>query len=531
MNLPDLESERPPELVLTRRAKRRLLGAALTLLGMITLTYVLPPLEELQPWRPGGNYVPFWNITARPQSDEEERAEREELASFEELAMAAEASPPSRSESEDEGAIPVIDIDELSYDSQLYPAYGDHPDDSRDVAVPIENAPALDYYFGQLTLTDLKIPGAITRAGHWGDSVLGGDGLTFALRQKMQGRFGDAGHGFHAMSKYSVGYGHRGVRFQDRGGWRSCEIIFKCRPDSRYGYAGVSSISSGGGDSTWQTAKQPPGDRMSRFELWYAKAPDGGRLQVKIDAEEPRIIDTRGERLEDAVEVFRMEDGAHNVQVRAIGNGPVRGYGVVLERDVPGVVWDELSLIGSFTQRLDYQDPAHIAWQLQRRDVDLMVFMFGGNDVQREYEDLKTTMRPYEAEYSRVIQKFRAGKPETSCLVMSLIDHGMRDDDTIRTRAIVPRLVSSQRKVATTEGCAFFDTYRAMGGFNSIARWFRARPQLAAPDFSHPTAAGQAVIATLVYRALMKEYAAFRRRKAGELLPTLATYGESAAAP
>ena len=117
--------------------------------------------------------------------------------------------------------------------------------------------------------------------------------------------------------------------------------------------------------SSWRTNGKSPGDKVSRFELWYAKAPDGGRLQVKIDGGAPRTIDTRGKSLTDVVEVFNLPEGPHSFEVKATGNGTARGYGVVLERDVPGVVWDELSLIGSFTQRLDYQDPEHLAWQLQ----------------------------------------------------------------------------------------------------------------------------------------------------------------------
>jgi lysophospholipase L1-like esterase len=382
-----------------------------------------------------------------------------------------------------------------------------------------------------LTLTELKLPGAITRAGQWGDSVLGGDGLTHALRQRLQARFGDAGHGFHALSRYSVGYVHHGVRFDDRGGWRSCEIIFKCRPDAHYGYGGVHSSSTGGAESAWRTNGKSPGDRVSRFELWYAKAPDGGRFQVRIDEGATRTIDTRASSLTDAVEVFSVPDGPHSFEVRTAGNGLARGYGVVLERDVPGVVWDELSLIGSFTQRLDYQDPEHLGWQLRRRNVDLMVFIFGGNDVQREYGDLKTTMQPYENEYTRVIRKFRAGRPEASCMLMSLIDHGARQENTVRTRSIVPRLVSAQRRVAEAQGCAFFDTFHAMGGQDAIGRWYQARPQLAAPDFSHPTAAGQAVIATLVYRALMKRYAEFREQRTGQPLPPPEAYNESDPAP
>jgi lysophospholipase L1-like esterase len=360
--------------------------------------------------------------------------------------------------------------------------------------------------------------------------VLGGDGLTNAVRKRLQERFGDAGHGFHALSRYSIGYAHRGVRFQDRGGWKSCEIIFKCRPDARYGYAGVHSGSASGGQSSWQTAKAAPGDRVSRFELWYQKAPDGGRFDLTIDGGKPVAIDTRAAAPSDAVEVFQLEDGPHSFELRAAGQGAARGYGVVLERDEPGVVWDELSLIGSFTQRLDYQNAEHLGWQLRRRDIDLMVFIFGGNDVQREFGDLKTEMRPYEAEYGRVLRKFRSGRPEASCLVMSLIDHGARLEGGVRTRPIVPRLVASQRKVAKEVGCAFFDTFNAMGGNGSIARWLRARPQLAAPDFSHPTLAGQGVIATLLYRALMHEYAAFRRKNVGAPLPQLTSSDTTPAA-
>jgi lysophospholipase L1-like esterase len=532
----------PPLLVLTQRARRRLISLIGTLAGLLAIPYLVPDLASLQPWRPGGGYVPFWNVVARAQDEREEREQRQQVQGFEELALSAEqevedeaepgAAPAARQGAPEapEAAAPEQAPSDAT-DPNVFPVFQPHAGDLDKLAVEIENPDALEHYFGQLTLTELKRPGAITRAGQWGDSVLGGDGLTHALRLKLQARFGDAGHGFHDLSRYSVGYIHHGVRFDDRGGWRSCEIIFKCRPDARYGYGGVHSSSSGGAESAWRTNGKSPGDKVSRFELWYAKAPDGGRFQVRIDEGTPRTIDTRSSKLTDAVEVFSVPDGPHLFEVRAAGNGLARGYGVVLERDVPGVVWDELSLIGSFTQRLDYQDPEHLGWQLRRRNVDLMVFIFGGNDVQREFGDLKTTMTPYENEYTRVLHKFRAGRPEASCMVMSLIDHGSREDNTVRTRSIVPRLVAAQRRVAEAQGCAFFDTFHAMGGENSIGRWYQARPQLAAPDFSHPTAAGQGVIATLVYRALMKRYAEYRQRVVGQPLPPQESYSESDPAP
>ena len=529
MNSQNLEPENEPALlVLTRRARRRLFGAGLTLIGLIGLSYVVPQLADLRPWRPDGGYTPFWNVVERPRLERQENEQKDvqdQLADFEKIAtLAEEPDEPAAASPEAPGTIAPAAPEAIAAvaDTHVFPEYPGHPDDAEKVGTPIENPEALAHYFGQLTLTDMKQPGAITRAGQWGDSVLGGDGLTFALRKRLQQRFGDAGHGFHALSRYSIGYMHRGVRYQDRGGWRSCEIIFHCRqPEDRYGYAGVHSGSNGGASSFWQTAKEAPGDRVSRFELWYAKSPDGGRFQVDIDGKLAKIVETRAPRLADAVEVFQVPDGPHSFEVRAAGGGASRGYGVVLERDVPGVVWDELSLIGSFTQRLDYQDAEHLAWQLEQRDIDLMVFMFGGNDVQREQGDLKNDMAPYEREYTRVVRKFKAGRPAASCMIMSLIDHATRVEGVVRTRGIVPRLVASQRKVALQEGCAFFDTFTAMGGMNAFARWLRARPQLGAPDLNHPTYAGQGVIATLVYRALMQRYAEYRRSNAGAPLPAL----------
>lgn len=405
----------------------------------------------------------------------------------------------------------------------VFPPYAGHPDDAAPVAVGIAGLERLDYYFGQLTLTDLKHPGAITRASHWGDSVLGGDGLTHAIREKLQARFGDAGHGFHALSRYHIGYRHRGVRHNDRKSWDSCEIIFKCRPEQRYGYGGISTASPGGGWSSFETVPTGSGDKLSRFELWYVKHPGGGRFQIKVDGKVERVVETRSASWVDAVETLRLPDGPHHVEVSAIGGGTARGYGVVLERDVPGVVWDELSLIGSFTQRLDYQDAEHIAVQVARRDVDLLVFILGGNDVQRGKTDLKHDMSRYEAEYTRVLRKYRAGKPQASCLIMTPIDHGERVGGVVRSRPVMPRLVAAQHKVANEQGCAFFNTFEAMGGEGSIGRWAVAKPQLAAKDLIHPSVRGQALLASMLYHALMQGYAAYRQRQEGKPLPALDT--------
>ncbi len=528
-----------PELVASAAARHRLGSGVLTLLAVIAATYLVPGLEIFQPWRAEEDYLPFWNVVGRELLGQEQEVleQARDIAALQRLALPPGAPPvagdtQTASPSQDAG-VDTTSAEEVTQPAApVYPRYRPLEEEQQPPPVSIEGVEALDYFYESLTLTDLRYPEAITRAGHWGDSVLGNDGVTSAIRRRLQARFGDSGHGFHVMGRYNMAYLHQGVRFEDRGGWKRCLIIFKCERDGYYGYGGVSSTSAGGGTSWWATAREGFGSHASRFEVWYARLPGGGQLQVKVDGRVERVVDTDSEQLGDGFLTIQVPDGPHQFEVRAIGGGAVRGYGVVLERDVPGVIWDGLALIGSFTQRLDYQDPVHIARQIARRDNDLLVFMLGGNDVQREKMDLVRTMKPYEDEYRRVIRKFRAGKSKASCLIMSLLDHGERvGAHEIRTRRIVPRMVESQRQVALEEGCAFFDTFTAMGGSGSIGRWYRSKPALAGPDLAHATSLGHEVIAGLLTRALMYGYAQFRERQQGEPLPLDEHLAAGAAAP
>jgi hypothetical protein len=55
-------------------------------------------------------------------------------------------------------------------------------------------------------------------------------------------------------------------------------------------------------------------------------------------------------------------------------------------------------------------------------------------------------------------------------------------------------------------GCAFFDTYRAMGGQGSMARWVKRG--LGQADLTHPSGVGAEMIGTWIYRALLQGYKA-----------------------
>ena len=514
----------------------KLLSATAVFATLLAVAYLVP-FEWAQPWRAGEDYVPYWNIIGRELMGQGATAE----ADADEAARMAELA--AQADQEDEQA-PVAERKVVApppkSDAVLrYPEYVAHELDPKPDAIEqaLDNPEALAPFYEALTASDIGYAGAVTHVAHWGDSVLGNDGITSAIRRRMQARFGDAGHGFHALKQYDASYKHKGVVFEEKGSvrWESCFIRNRCmKTDGRYGYGGVTVWSSGGATSEYRTADEGAvGLQVSAFEVWYQQRYKGGQLRVRIDGGpdkggrdeiietalpvpegfEPKNADERPDEV-DAWARISVPDGPHSFEVRVTGGGVVRAYGVVLERDSPGVVWDGMALIGSFTSRLAEQDPAHLADQLGHRGTDLMVFTFGGNDMTREQSDLRRTMDPYVEDYTKVIQLFKQARPEAACLIMGPVDHGEREGGRVVSRGVVGRMTEAQRQVALANGCAFFDTFAAMGGDGSIARW--KNEGLMSGDLAHPTGKGHKLLGSMVYDALMVGYIAFRKSKAGQ---------------
>lgn len=153
-----------------------------------------------------------------------------------------------------------------------------------------------------------------------------------------------------------------------------------------------------------------------------------------------------------------------------------------------------------------------------------MVFLMGGNDTLRHTQDLssKRPMTPYREEYTAVLEKFRAARPEASCLVMSVTDHADQiSPGVVKTRSVVPRMVAVQREVAKERGCSFFDTFQAMGGEGSIYRWSRKHPAWANGDYAHLVTLGQEAVAGYLVDAIVHGYVQYRQRQTGQPLPEL----------
>jgi hypothetical protein len=87
------------------------------------------------------------------------------------------------------------------------------------------------------------------------------------------------------------------------------------------------------------------------------------------------------------------------------------------------------------------------------------------------------------------------------------MDRARKDGDGLITVPIIPHIVRQQEATAKEVGCAFFNTYEAMGGRGSMAKWVRRG--LGQADLTHPSGYGAQVLGNWIYRALVQGFNAW----------------------
>jgi lysophospholipase L1-like esterase len=294
----------------------------------------------------------------------------------------------------------------------------------------------------------------------------------------------------------------------------------------------------------------------SGFELYYLKQPGGGRLLVFIDGKRVRSIATASARPEAGYALFPVPEGHHRFEIRAIGNGRVRVFGVAVERDAPGVILDTVGIPGARARYHLQWDDALYREHLARRRPDLVALAYGTN----EAGDDDVPLAFYEQSLREVMDRIKETVPGASCLLIGPSDRPLKleqpeegkdidgrngepvaeqgssadagpdpgqqagldgvadagqpewpDPEWCAERGYGPRpltaaIIEVQRRVARDYSCGFFDTVRFMGGPMSMVRWAAASPPLGSADHVHFTLAGYRLLGEVLHRALMAGY-------------------------
>lgn len=386
--------------------------------------------------------------------------------------------------------------------------------DKGSIAIDDPSGHALDAFYARLAKTKKKDPGAVTRMLHYGDSVLTSDYVSGTMRRKMQAEFGDAGHGFILIAKPWDWYFHNDVIQGNGDGWSSSRVTGPFNRDLMYGLGGVSFVGSPGAHSWYGTsAGQTYGKKVSRFDVYYMEAPNGGDVELK-SGDKSEKFSTKGEAKVSRVKSFSVPDGEAKMTLKVVSGSP-RLFGVALERDVPGVVYDSLGANGGRGELLGAMDAGHWKEQMDLRDPALVILHYGTN----ESETGMASREAYEKTLRALIDKVKGAAPKASVLVVAPLDRAEKNEKTgtMHTKPIIKKLVECQKKVAAEAGVGFWNTFEAMGGENSMATW--VRKGLAGSDLTHPSPQGGEILGDLLFKAITSGFEAWQGAKGGAAPP------------
>ena len=129
---------------------------------------------------------------------------------------------------------------------------------------------------------------------------------------------------------------------------------------------------------------------------------------------------------------------------------------------------------------------------------------FGGNSV--PYTKSDKAIATYCNQLKRQIEYIHSVSPQSKILFIGPSDMSTNINGRMETYPYLPKLIDSLRNMCLQNDVAYWDLYKAMGGYNSMVEWVDARPQLAGSDHIHFTYAGSNRASEMLWEGLMEAY-------------------------
>jgi len=371
----------------------------------------------------------------------------------------------------------------------------------------LEGAERLNRVFEALAALQAGRARDDVRIVQYGDSHTASDFGTSVFRRLLQARFGDGGRGFVSIGKPWPTYLQDGIQCgmttefaPERFRRRSGELL----GDGYYGLLGVGIGASRGGARAWADVSSP----FSRVEIDYWQQPRAGSFDVAIDGAPVGRVAARAAQPGSGFASFDVPDGPHQVELRTVGDGEVRVFGMALDRAQAGVVVDALGINGAQVFTPLRLTEAHFAEQLRHRAPDLVILAYGTNEALEKHLD--------DADYERglvdLLGRVARAAPNASCLLLGPPDlaRPTSDDRQWVTWPRVLDIIAAQRRVARAAGCAFYDQLAAMGGPGTMAAWASEPEARGQRDRMHFTRTGYAQLATWFADDFLRAYERWR---------------------
>jgi lysophospholipase L1-like esterase len=343
-----------------------------------------------------------------------------------------------------------------------------------------------------------------------GDSHSASDFLSGRMRDLFQQRFGAAGRG---MLPPGIPYDYFRpalARVDVAGDWRRASSFSGGGP---FGIGGVIQQSGGPGARMTLTETEPAGFDRAFFEV--LRQPGSGTVRLRVDDGETHDFATAATAAEPHWVEFNTPPGSHRVSLSAVGGGAITVLGWGTQREVRGVVYENLGIVGATVRVTGHWDPAAVAEEMARRDPALIVVAYGTNEGVEPPEKLAH----YAEQFAARVGALRAAAPGAAVLVIGPPDVDRKGQPPVvgcdGPWAPPPGIAivrEAQRAVAARQGWYFWDWQAAMGGPCAADRWAAETPPLEAPDHVHQKADGYRKSAEMLFGVIMDGYRRYLSR-------------------
>lgn len=384
-----------------------------------------------------------------------------------------------------------------------------YPDNNHEVLYPFFHS-----------LQKLQHSEKLIRILHYGDSQIEGDRISSYLRNQLQKKFGGAGIGL-----FPVVLPHKtniSLKHSMSGNWKRFTIQDMDQENFRHKRFGV--LMSFSRFSPYYSHHQ---DEVHQARLNIRSSPIAFNLASEYTRcrmfygynEEPFITKmTYGGETTDAdmkppskslKEIkWEIPKSVEEFTIEFQGNHSPDIYGISLESE-KGIAVDNIPLRGSNGTDFTKSDTVFFKTMLNKLNVKLVILHFGVNLV----PVIRDSYQFYEERLYKELRMFKSFNRDLAVIVMGVSDMSRKEGGQYESYPNIPKIRDAQKNAAFRAGCAFWDTYRAMGGKNSMPSWVFADPPLGRKDFTHFTYEGSVVISKMFYKALMRDYQKYTKDK------------------
>lgn len=355
---------------------------------------------------------------------------------------------------------------------------------------------ALSRFFAALDNIDSL--GRPVRIAFVGDSFTEGDILTSDIRDLLQTRFGGRGVGFVPVVP-AVKYTN--TTHQDYNGWQAYSMIYNGKAENnklllpgQYFVPGEGATLSLKSTGSKQTCKA--WDKVGLLYMNTDSVPATVSFRMNSSADyEFALPENGGLRL---LEVEHPD--INSLECSFLNADSMVVYGLFLD-DGQGVYVDNLSLRSSTGLTLSLTNAALMRKMNSLVKFDLVILQHGLNVAEPD----KTAYGAYKTRMVNVISHLKSAMPETDFLIFGISDRNFKNDEgeTVTMPGIIS-MAAAQRDIARETGIAFWNTFLAMGGPNSMASFVESDPPLANKDYTHITYAGGKRLARQFVNSLME---------------------------